>query len=91
MTSKPTNRMSMEDVFSTPGHDRSLVAERFVLQGYGVCSIRMNTCRASAVAELMRKHDVNRLPVVENKDSRRVIGVIRSERMLRHLVAHMSD
>ena len=43
------------------------------------------------VAELMHKHDVDWLPVVENRDSRRVTGVIRSERMLRHLVAQMSD
>ncbi|MDN5941796.1 MAG: CBS domain-containing protein [Nitrospira sp.] len=43
------------------------------------------------VAELMHKHDVDWLPVVENRGSRRVIGIIRSERMLRHLVAQMSD
>jgi NADH dehydrogenase len=43
------------------------------------------------VAELMHKHDVDWLPVVENRDSRRVIGVIRSERMLRRLVSHMSE
>ena len=43
------------------------------------------------VAELMHKHDVDWLPVVENRDSRHVIGVIRSERMLRRLVSHMSD
>lgn len=43
------------------------------------------------VAELMHKHDVDWLPVVENWDSRRVIGVIRSERMLRHLVAQMEN
>lgn len=43
------------------------------------------------VAELMHKHDVDWLPVVENRDSRRVIGVIRSERMLRRLTAQMSD
>ena len=43
------------------------------------------------VADLMHKHDMDWLPVVENQDSRRMIGVIRSERMLRCLVAHMSD
>lgn len=43
------------------------------------------------VAELMHKHDVDWLPVVENRDSRRVIGVIRSERMFRRLTAQMSD
>ena len=43
------------------------------------------------VAEMMHKHDMDWLPVVENRDSRRVIGIIRSERMLRRLVAHMSD
>ncbi len=43
------------------------------------------------VAESMHKHDVDWLPVVENRDSRHLIGIIRSERMLRHLVAHMSD
>ena len=43
------------------------------------------------VAELMHKHDVDWLPVVENRDSRHVIGVIRSERMLRRLTAQMSD
>ena len=43
------------------------------------------------VAELMHKHDVDWMPVVENKESRRLIGVIRSERMLRSLVAQMVD
>lgn len=43
------------------------------------------------VAESMHKHDVDWLPVVENQDSRHLIGVIRSERMLRSLLAHMSD
>lgn len=43
------------------------------------------------VAELMHKHDMDWLPVVENRDSRRLIGVIRSERMLRQLTAQMSD
>ena len=44
-----------------------------------------------AAAELMHKHDVDWMPVVENKDTRRLIGVIRSERMLRSLVAQMAD
>jgi len=44
-----------------------------------------------AVAELMHKHDVDWIPVVENKESRRLIGVIRSERMLRSLVAQVVD
>jgi hypothetical protein len=39
----------------------------------------------------MHKHDVDWLPVVEDRGSRRVIGVIRSQRMLRRLVSHMSD
>ena len=43
------------------------------------------------VAELMHKHNVDWMPVVENKESRRLIGVIRSERMLRSLVAQMVD
>ena len=43
------------------------------------------------VAELMHKHDVDWMPVVENKETRRLIGVIRSERMLRTLVAQMAD
>ncbi len=43
------------------------------------------------VAELMHKHDVDWMPVVEDKDTRRLIGVIRSERMLRSLVAKMAD
>ena len=34
------------------------------------------------VAESMHKHDVDWLPVVENRDSRHLIGIIRSERML---------
>lgn len=40
--------------------------------------------------DLMNKQDIDWLPVVESRDSRRLIGVIRSERMLRHLVSHLS-
>jgi CBS domain-containing protein len=40
--------------------------------------------------DLMNRHDLDWLPVVEDKDSRRLVGVIRSERMLRHLVSHLS-
>lgn len=43
------------------------------------------------VAELMHKHDIDWMPVVENRDSRRLIGIIRSERMLRSLVAQMQN
>lgn len=43
------------------------------------------------VAELMHKHDVDWLPVVENKEECRLIGIIRSEKMLRCLVAQMAD
>lgn len=43
------------------------------------------------VAELMHKHDIDWMPVVENKASRRVIGLIRSERMLRRLIQHEPD
>jgi CBS domain-containing protein len=42
------------------------------------------------VAELMHKHDIDWMPVVADKESRRLIGVIRSERMLRSLVAQMA-
>lgn len=42
-----------------------------------------------AVAELMHKRDADWLPVVADNESRRLVGVIRSERMLRHLVSHM--
>lgn len=42
-------------------------------------------------AELMHRHDVDWMPVVEDKETRRLIGVIRSERMLRSLVAQMAD
>lgn len=40
--------------------------------------------------DVMNRHDLDWLPVVEDKDSRRLAGVIRSERMLRHLVSHLS-
>jgi NADH dehydrogenase len=42
---------------------------------------------SSMVGELMNKHDVDALPVVENKEIPRLIGVIRSERMLRYLMS----
>lgn len=38
----------------------------------------------------MNRHDLDWLPVVEDKGSRRLVGVIRSERMLRHLVSHLT-
>lgn len=41
-------------------------------------------------AELMYKHDTYWLPVVEDSKSRRLIGVARSERMLRRLVTQMA-
>ncbi|HWV46062.1 MAG TPA: CBS domain-containing protein, partial [Nitrospira sp.] len=37
-------------------------------------------------SDLMNKHDIDRLPVVESKDNRRLIGLVRSEKMLRWLV-----
>ncbi|MEX5214563.1 MAG: FAD-dependent oxidoreductase [Nitrospiraceae bacterium] len=40
--------------------------------------------------DVMNKHDLDWLPVVADRDSRRLIGVIRSERMLRHLISHLS-
>lgn len=40
--------------------------------------------------DLMSKHNLDWLPVVENRDSRRLIGVIRSKRLLRHLVSYLS-
>jgi NADH dehydrogenase len=43
-----------------------------------------------AVGDAMNKHDIDWMPVVENRDSRRLIGIIRSERMLRSLVAQMA-
>ena len=42
-----------------------------------------------AVAELMHKHDIDWVPVVENTDTRRLIGILRSERMLRRLASRM--
>jgi hypothetical protein len=39
----------------------------------------------------MHKHDIDWMPVVVNKETRRLIGVIRSERMLRSLIATMVD
>ncbi|MBX3301436.1 MAG: FAD-dependent oxidoreductase [Nitrospira sp.] len=38
------------------------------------------------VGDLMNKHDIDWLPVVENKGDRRLIGIVRSEKMLRWLV-----
>lgn len=43
------------------------------------------------VGDLMNKHDLDWLPVVENKETYRLIGVIRSEKMLRYLVAQMAE
>lgn len=43
------------------------------------------------VGDLMNKHDLDWLPVVDDKDSRRLTGVIRSERMLHYLVSHLSE
>ena len=34
------------------------------------------------VGDLMNKHDLEWLPVVEDKESRRLIGIVRSEKML---------
>lgn len=36
--------------------------------------------------DLMNKHDIDWLPVVESKEDRRLIGIVRSEKMLRWLV-----
>ena len=36
--------------------------------------------------DLMNKHDLDWLPVVESKDARCLIGIVRSEKMLRWLV-----
>jgi CBS domain-containing protein len=41
--------------------------------------------------DLMNQHDIDWLPVVEDKETRRLVGIIRSERMLRHLVSHLSE
>jgi len=38
------------------------------------------------VGDLMSRHDIDRLPVVESKDDRRLIGIVRSEKMLHWLV-----
>ena len=35
------------------------------------------------VGDLMSKHDIDWLPVVESKGNRRLIGVVQSEKMLR--------
>jgi len=43
------------------------------------------------VGDLMSKHNLDWLPVVENRDSRHLIGVIRSKRMLRYLVSSLSS
>jgi NADH dehydrogenase len=43
------------------------------------------------VGALMNKHDIDWLPVVADKESRRLIGIIRSERMLRYLMASPSE
>lgn len=43
------------------------------------------------VAELMHKHDIDWMPVVDGKETGRLIGVIRSEKMLRYLVAQMAE
>lgn len=36
--------------------------------------------------DLMNKHDIDWLPVVESREDRRLIGIVRSEKMLRWLV-----
>ncbi|MGE3780114.1 MAG: CBS domain-containing protein [Pirellulaceae bacterium] len=38
------------------------------------------------VGDLMSRHDIDWLPVVESKEDRRLIGIVRSEKMLRWLV-----
>ena len=43
------------------------------------------------VAELMNKHDLDWILVVEDTASRRLIGVIGSERILRSLISHRSN
>lgn len=40
--------------------------------------------------DVMNRHDLDWLPVVEDKDSQRLVGVVRSERMLRHLLSHLT-
>jgi len=42
------------------------------------------------IGDLMDKHDLNWLPVVDETDARRVVGIVRSERILRYLVADRS-
>ena len=39
--------------------------------------------------DLMNKHDVDWVPMVENREGRRLLGVIRSERMLHWLVSRL--
>lgn len=36
--------------------------------------------------DVMNRHDIDWLPVVENKEDRRLVGIVRSEKMLRWLV-----
>lgn len=36
--------------------------------------------------DVMNKHDIDWLPVVENKGDRRLVGIVRSEKMLPWLV-----
>lgn len=36
--------------------------------------------------EVMNKHDLDWLPVVEHREDRRLVGILRSEKMLRWLV-----
>lgn len=42
--------------------------------------------RSLTVGDLMSRHDIDWVPVVENQDNRRLIGLVRSEKMLRWLV-----
>ncbi|MDF0676996.1 MAG: FAD-dependent oxidoreductase [Nitrospira sp.] len=46
--------------------------------------------RSLMVGDLMSRHDIDWLPVVENQDNRRLIGLVRSEKMLRWLVEQSS-
>ncbi|GKS56488.1 nucleotide-disulfide oxidoreductase [Nitrospira sp.] len=41
--------------------------------------------------DLMNKHDVDWVPMVENRDTHRLLGVIRSERILHWLVSHVPE
>lgn len=43
------------------------------------------------VGDLMNKSDIDWVPVVEGKETRRLIGVIRSEKMLRYLVTRTAE